>query len=223
MFVDFVGIPLRAYDLAGFAMPGEGPDAVAINPETCDHVIGSRGSGPGFNDAEFMYLNKLGGDACAATVRDRFNDIAYNNQDGTLDWATNWAETGEGTNPANGDMQVMSDQSDFQLRVKDNDRGIAREADLSGFAGATLRVDYRREGLDNANDFITVEMSNNGGGSWTEIGRLEGPATDATYQTISYDISAYISTDTRLRFVTSSTLANGDVVYYDNIGICLDD
>ena len=224
VFVNFAGIPLRSYNLAEFAMPGEGPDAVAINPETCDHVIGSRGTGPLFDDAEFMYLNKLGGgDACAGSVRDRFDDIAYNNQNGSLDWATNWAEIGEGTNPANGDVRVINDQSNFQLRVKDNDRGIGREADLSGFASATLSFDYRRFALDNANDFISVELSNNGGGSWTEIDRLEGPATDDTYQTISYDISAYISTDTRLRFVTSPTLGNGDIVYYDNIGICLDD
>ena len=222
VFVNFAGIPLRSYNLAEFAMPGDGPDAVAINPQTCNHVIGSPGNGPFFADAEFMYLNKLGGgDACAATVRDVFNDIAYNNQDGTLDWTTNWVEIGEGTNPGTGDVRVMNDQGDFQLRVKDNDRGIGREADLSGFAVATLRFDYRRFALDSVNDFITVELSNNGGGSWTEIDRLEGPATDDAYQSKSYDISAYISTDTRLRFVTSPTLGNGDIVYYDNVGICL--
>ena len=222
VLVNFAGTPLRGYNLAEFAMPGEGPDAVAINPETCDHVIGSRGTGPLFDDAEFMYLNQLGGgDACAGSVRDRFDDIAYNNQDGSLDWATNWVEIGEGTNPGNGDVRVTNDESDFQLRIKDDDRGIGREADLSGFTSATLSFDYRRQALDNSNDFITVEMSNNGGGSWTEIDRLEGPATDGAYQSISYDISAYISTDTALRFVTSSTLGNGDIIYYDNVGICL--
>ena len=134
----------------------------------------------------------------------------------------NWAEIGEGTNPSGGEVRVVNDQSDFQLRVKQKDRGNEREADLSGFASATLSFDYRRHSLDDANDFITVEMSNNGGGSWTEIDRFEGPATDATYQSISYDISAYISTDTRLRFVSSATLGNNDIVYYDNIEICVD-
>ena len=108
------------------------------------------------------------------------------------------------------------------LRVRDNDgggEGVKREANLSSFTAATLSFDYRRDSLDNSNDYVRIDLSSNGGSTWTEIARIEGPATDSNYQSFSQDISAYISSNTNIRFITSSSNGSTDTVYFDNVEI----
>lgn len=105
-----------------------------------------------------------------------------------------------------------------------NGAGIRREADLSAYTTATLSFDYRRDGPDNANDYVTVDVSNDGGGSWTELDRFVGEGTnteDPSYVSTSYDISAYMSVNTRVRFLSSPDFGNQDVVYFDNVEICV--
>jgi hypothetical protein len=106
------------------------------------------------------------------------------------------------------------------LRIQNAGRGAWRMADLSGALSAELRFDYHRDGLDDASDYVAVEVSNNGGSSWTELDRLAGPATDGPdMQSASYDISGYISGNTAIRFISSSTLGGGDRVRFDNVTI----
>jgi hypothetical protein len=157
------------------------------------------------------------------TVRDEFNARAYNGNDGSDNWSTDWLEINESNGPSAGDEQVLTDGSrSYVLRVRDNDgggEGVQREVDLSGYTSATLSLEYRRVGLDGSSDYVTVEVSDNGGSSWTEISRFEGPTNDSTYQSFSYDISAYIASNTRIRFLSSSTLGGQDRVYFDNVEI----
>ncbi|MBU0481919.1 MAG: LamG domain-containing protein [Proteobacteria bacterium] len=159
------------------------------------------------------------------TFADNFDLRAYTNNDGSANWATNWLEISENDGPTNGDEQVVTDLgNNYSLQVKDNDgsgEGVQREADLSLFTTAILSFDYRRNGLDGASDYVAVYASGDGGGSWTELpgGRFAGPGNDAAYQSFSYDISLYIAANTRIRFLSSSTLSNNDIVYFDNIEI----
>jgi len=68
-----------------------------------------------------------------------------------------------------------------------------------------------------------VAMSNQTGGArgsnWTQLGRFAGPATDAAYQSASYDISGYMASNTRIRFLSSSSLGTRDYLYVDNVRI----
>lgn len=108
------------------------------------------------------------------------------------------------------------------MRVRDNDgggEGVQREADLSAYTEAALRFICRRQSLDNSNDYVTIEISSNGGSSWTEIDRIEGPGDDSSYQSINHDISSFISANTRIRFRTSSSLGGSDEVYFDDVEI----
>jgi MSHA biogenesis protein MshQ len=158
----------------------------------------------------------------AGTVRDNFDTVSYAGNNGSANWSANWLEINEADGPARGDEQVVADAGSNRLRVKDHNgggEGVQREADLSGNAFAILSFDYRRSGLDNANDYVTVEVSSDGGASWTELDRLAGPANDGAYQSALYNISAYASANTRIRFLSSPTLGNNDIIYFDNVEI----
>ena len=160
-----------------------------------------------------------GGGGGGGPFRDEFNTEVYSGSDGTQAWATDWLESGEGDGPVAGKVEVLNDISDFQLQLREKDRGVEREADLSGYTSATLTFDYRREALGNADDYLAVEISSNGGSTWTEIDRLVGPGTDSSYQGASYDISAHIAVDTRIRLKTSGTNGKNDKYFIDNVEI----
>jgi hypothetical protein len=151
---------------------------------------------------------------------DRFNAKVYTNDDGSRAWNAPWDEVGESDGPTSGDIQVMKDQSDFQLRLRDASKGAEREADLSGIGSATLILSHRRNNLNNATEYVTIEMSATGtAGPWTEIDRIRGPGTDTSYVSTGYDISAFISANTALRLLTSSGITGDDEVHWDNVQI----
>lgn len=163
-----------------------------------------------------------GGGDCYGNYRDEFNNESYGNNDGTLTWSTNWIEINENDGWDSGDERVDDNDSDFHLRVRDNDgggEGVYREADLSAYAGARFSFEYRRDGFDNGNDYVTIDVSPDGGSSWIELDRISGGGTDSSYVARGYDISAYIAADTRVRFLTSPNLGSGDEFYVDNIDI----
>ncbi|MBU0675377.1 MAG: hypothetical protein KJ950_12095 [Proteobacteria bacterium] len=159
------------------------------------------------------------------TYRDEFNAQLYSNNDGSLNWSTDWLEINDDGDPTGSDERILTDLgADFSLRVRDNNNGgegVEREADLSTFTAATLTFDYRRNSLDDANDYVAVWASGDGGTSWTELpgSRLAGPTNDAAYQSASFDLTPYIAVNTRIRFLSSADLGNNDQVYFDNIEI----
>ncbi len=162
-------------------------------------------------------------ESCAGTFRDEFNADSYSGSDGSRDWATDWLEINEADGPGAGDEAVADDQSDYQLRVQNNDNGgegVEREADLSSYSSATLSFDYRRHSLDDPADYVSVAVSSDGGASWTELDRFED-GEDSSYQSASYDITAHIAPNTRIRFLGSADLGGGDRVWFDNVQICV--
>jgi hypothetical protein len=191
----------------------------------------------GINTLQTVYIDNVriteggggSGPVCLGTLRDEFNAQVWSGSDGSLSWASNWTEIYEGGTPTGGDIMVIDDLGPYSARVRDNGTtnngaGIQRQANLSAFASATLNFDYRRDGPDNANDYVTVEVSSDGGGSWTELDRFIGEGTNTTdpsYVPTSYDITAFMSSNTRIRFLSSPSFGNTDIVYFDNVEICL--
>lgn len=163
------------------------------------------------------------------TFRDEFNATEYSGNDGTLSWAGDWREINESDGPRRGDEQVVPDPlaspppPSNQLRVRNNDgggEGVLREADLTGALSATLSLLYRRAALDDADDYVAVEVSTDGAaGPWTEIVRFQGPANESAYQPFSQDISAYVSGNFAIRFISSPDLGNRDDVWFDEVEI----
>ena len=164
-----------------------------------------------------------GSGTCDGTFRDNFDTRAWNGSNGSLNWSTDWLEVGESDGATSGDIQVMNDQSNYQVRIRDNDNGgegIEREVDLGGATTANLSYDYRRMNLDNVNDYVSVQISTNGAsGPWVEVARHDGSGNDSNYQPSSHDISAFIATTTRVRFVTGPQTGGTDTVWFDNIEI----
>jgi sugar lactone lactonase YvrE len=161
---------------------------------------------------------------CNGTFRDDFNTIDFSGSDGSLTWTTDWLEVGESNGADSGDIRVTNDQSEYQLRLRDNDNGgegVAREADLTGASVATLRLKYRRSGLDGTSDYVSVEISSTGtAGPWTERGRFVGSTNDSNYLSWSYTLEAgEISANTAIRLRTSPTMGRSDNIYFDDIKI----
>lgn len=171
---------------------------------------------PGYSGMFGYYRDEFTSRTCIAATD-------YSGSDGTLDWTPwAWNEISDDSASCSGDIAIVEDignvpPGDFQLRVKKDSRGISRQADLSTFAaGALLSFDYRRAGLAIPADMVKISVSTDGA-SWTEIGQVAGPGTDAAYQHACYDISAYRTAATQIRFMTQGL--GGASIYIDNVQI----
>jgi|GEM_PF-1363484 len=157
------------------------------------------------------------------TYLDQFNAQVYTGNNGSLDWGGNsWAEIGESDGPTSGEVQVRGDLSSFMGRIQNTNRGLQRQADCSGYTRAILSFVYQRRGFDDANDWVEIQVSPTGGaGTWTTLARYAGPTNDTTNQSASFDISAYLSATTSIRFYSSPNLGGGDSFYFDDVQIAL--
>ncbi len=146
-------------------------------------------------------------------VQDQFNSQAYNLNTGSVNWATNWTETGDGTtSPTSGDIRIVSGSLRF---TGDND-SIQRTANLIGASSAILSFDYLRSGLD-SQDIIQIQVASDGA-HFTTIGQIQGPANDSAYHSDNFDITSYISANTTVRFVETS-LGGVETINIDNVNI----
>jgi hypothetical protein len=149
-------------------------------------------------------------------VRDNFTTAAYTNNDGYVNWAGNWIETNDDANAGAGEIRITGGE----LRIGDNGgtaSTIEREANLSGngFTNATLSFDVRTTGVD-AGDEMLLQVSANGGGAWTTLDTFSG-AIAAT--TRSYNITAQIASNTRVRFIENNGYGNNDFFFVDDLQI----
>ena len=166
---------------------------------------------------------------------DRFDtDGSFAGDDGLLSWSNEWQEIGESNGAGGGDVQVSDEffgdgGGNTELWTKLN-KGVWREADLSGAVSATLSFDYARADLE-ADDHLVVYIQTAGGtggdvvagapGTWDEIGRYSGVADDAAYLPESIDISGYIASDTRIMFLAEGAIHGNDKIFIDNVRIDL--
>jgi uncharacterized repeat protein (TIGR01451 family) len=125
------------------------------------------------------------------TVRDDFDAIAYTNNDGTVDWLTDWVEFGDDGSPSSGDIRVNTAGRLRFRRIESND-AIERSVDLGGATNATLSFFFSIASLE---EDISVMVSSNGA-AFTTLDTFSGAGNGTT----NYDISAFISTNTILRY-----------------------
>ncbi len=127
-----------------------------------------------------------------------------------------WTELGESDGPVAGDVAVSSFFSGESegLRLQGAGRGLQGSADLSNLASAQLTLAFRRKDLADT-DWVSVQLSSDGGATWSELGRVAGPATDEAMQTTAYDLGAYLNAAVTLRFVTSDSFQPAARVYFD--------
>lgn len=153
--------------------------------------------------------------ATGKTVRDNFGTAAYTNNNGNSSWAGAWVENdGGGGGATGGAIQITGGE----LRLTDSVAGtpdIYRQVDLTGSMTASLTFDYRTSGnLDNSDDII-VQISSNGGGSYTNLETFSNDSSGSR----NYNITTAIASNTRVRFVVASNLDSNEFFYVDNLQI----
>jgi hypothetical protein len=157
------------------------------------------------------------------TVKDEFNAVAYSGNDGTQNWVNDWQEAGEADGPTSGKMQVANHAqcatgNCFQFGGGGGGppTSVSREADLSGATLATLTFSYLRTTGGNGGN-ISVQISGDGGASWTNLQTYTMNGSDATQVPQFFDISAFIAANTRVQFIRSGNVNR--LLLADNIDI----
>jgi uncharacterized repeat protein (TIGR01451 family) len=154
-------------------------------------------------------------------VMDRFNALSYANNDGPENWAANWSESDAVQDPLAGNIRVTNGM----LRLTATGAWASRRADLTtgipgqNFTSATLTLNFRTNPNIVAGDAAVVEISSTGGAPFTVLETITGIAGQ-TSATRSYNISAYISANTTVRFRLSAGYTGAaDFIYFDNVTI----
>ena len=159
------------------------------------------------------------GDDISPNYRDEFGTAAYNNSNGSLNWTgSSWTEVGESDGPATGLIRVDTGRLRFGRGSASAPAGMAlyRAANLSGYSSATLSYSYEDQASD-SNDAVQVQVRNPDG-AWYTLATINGASGSGTG---SHDITAYIDTDTEVRFYVSQPIENDEYIYFDNVDIAL--
>ena len=156
-----------------------------------------------------------------STVRDEFNSVSYSNNNGSVNWVGNWIEDdpfGQGA----GAGQVAIENGQLTLEDQPNSGGqpsIRRRVNLDGATTANFTFDFATTGGVDSNDAVTVDISSNGGSSWTTIEVFTG-ISGSTSGSRNYDISGFASATTEIRFrVTNLYGGSNELFLVDNIQI----
>lgn len=157
----------------------------------------------------YLFLLGLGFTQAQQTYGDTFSTQEYDRNDGTANWATDWIESGDTDNgPTAEYVQIQSNQLYmYWLWTED----IRRTANLTGATSATLSFDYTTSSLGGTRQ-LGVFVSNNGGTSFVQIATLSGSGT------FTQDITAYVASNTVIRFAKSNANWNSDDnAFIDNV------
>lgn len=148
---------------------------------------------------------------------DQFNTVSYNNQNGTVAWKSAWSESVDNNSPSSGRIRITANE----LRLSDSpDSGqipaLARQANLTGAATAVLSFDYRTALTVDTTDQVRVQISSNGGSTWTTLRTFSGQSSG----TATIDITAYRSANVVMRFQVSALYNISDEYFaVDNVRI----
>ena len=154
-------------------------------------------------------------------VSDGFDSLAYSNNDGSANWANDWQELGESDGVSSGRIRIASNSlriggySDDGMSI--TGRGIWREVDLSGSSGAAMGIDFT-ENYTSSSFSVTLAVSSNGGSTYTDLETFTfSTGTVSRY----YDLTPYISSNTRIRLLANGYLPEEITrqMFFDNLYI----
>lgn len=150
------------------------------------------------------------------TVRDNFSDREWDNNDGTANWSADWIEVDDdNTGPNNGSIRITTGG---ELRIQDRtgggpDPSAAREANLAGATFAELSFDWRTSNNVDPSDSVTVEVSDDGGASWSTLEIFTG-LDGGESESRTYDIAGYASSNTQVRFRVDNGYSNNNERFF---------
>ncbi len=140
----------------------------------------------------------------ALTILDDCDVSSYSNNDGSQNWAGDWAENDNGGGGfSGGDIDLPAPF--LRFRPSQVGEWLYREADLQGATSATLSFDLIYN-IINPGGQVQVQISDNGGSTYTTLSTI----TNATpLGVLSYNITAFASSNTRFRLYASAASING--------------
>ncbi|MGB5461363.1 MAG: hypothetical protein WBM85_15505, partial [Eudoraea sp.] len=141
---------------------------------------------------------------------DNFNTTSYSNNNGTANFATNWVETNEGTDPSGGRIQINSNQ----LRFNNLDgRIITRTLDLSLSTSAALTLDY--DATNRNNEGLRIQLWNNNTSAFETIATINTSVTGSISHSLTAD---QMSAASAIRFIgVDNNWSNGEIIFIDNV------
>ncbi|WP_411032321.1 C-type lectin domain-containing protein, partial [Spongiimicrobium sp. 3-5] len=145
------------------------------------------------------------------TYLDNFNTLpeSYSQNDGTLNFATNWAES-ESTSPTGGRIRIVSSQ----LRFNNLDgRTITRTLDLSAASAVTLTLDY--DATSRGNEGLRVRLYNSSTSSYETIATINTTTSGSITHTLTAN---QISNSSRIRFQgVDNNWSGSETIFVDNV------
>ncbi|MFY9821172.1 MAG: SdrD B-like domain-containing protein [Thermoanaerobaculia bacterium] len=166
-------------------------------------------------DVDFGYRAPV---CTGGSFKDTFTTNSFSNNEGTLSWSGSWIESDTaGAGVSSGNVTVGTPYAGYLILRNSNPTvstqvSAAREVNLTGFAAATLTATYHLK-LVEADDAAVVEISKDGGATYTVLETLTGYTTTDLILSRTYDISAYMASNTRIRFRISNGYTGSDDLF----------
>lgn len=156
-----------------------------------------------------------------ASISDGFDSVSYDGSNGTANWTSAWHEIGESDGPDLGNIAVVRFLAGGSqgVRLQGGAFGIERSMNLSTATESRLNIRYRRKNFETSSDYIQIELSSDGGHSWSEVGRLEGPMTDPGVVDAAFNLSSQPADTSLIRFVTSESFNDSARFYLDAVNV----
>ncbi len=194
----------------------------------------------GVDNLEIVYNNTGdssdggGSSSVTETVSDELATVSFAGNDGSKEFLAPWQEIGESNGVGSGYARVLSSSrcvTGYCLRLGANledggyvgDRGVERAADLTGADRATLSFDYFRRGSSSGSVAARVEVSGDGGASWTHLQTYALSFYDSAPQRAIFALEKHttLGADTRVRVVISGSYPeeSGRFFYVDDLEI----
>jgi uncharacterized repeat protein (TIGR01451 family)/fimbrial isopeptide formation D2 family protein len=150
---------------------------------------------------------------------DGFESTTYNG--GTGPWLSDWAETGEPTDPLTGNIRITDTavvvpyDGDWQLSIRDDLQTISRALDLNSFTRPILRFKRYFRALESGDAFgIQISVD---GSSYVPVLTWTNPGEDTWVQE-EIDLSPYI-TDTVFILFRGISADQNDFLYLDDVQV----
>ncbi|MFK7886530.1 MAG: SdrD B-like domain-containing protein [Gammaproteobacteria bacterium] len=154
-------------------------------------------------------------------VADNFDQVSYGNNDGDMNWSSNWDEhDSQGGGAQSGSVRIengMLVMADYPN--SGTDPSIRRKVDLTGFNAAMLMFDWSISHEADHSDQAVIEVRNSTTG-WTELARYEGNSQNGNGGAAMFDISQFIDAHTEIRFRIANKFGGSwDKFMVDNVRI----
>jgi len=153
-----------------------------------------------------------------ANVLDTFSTVAYNNNNGDQNWASDWTEVGTGeNNPATGRILITGNALRFADVDLDDYIWRAVRMPAAGYVPLKFTIGY--SGVETTGDTFSVDVSPDGGANWYDAATYGNGSLPGNGSSQEIDISDYAGPDTRVRFYQDNSPDAGEYWYVDDVEV----